>query len=419
MSAEPAGTSAAEPAAASHEQLAQAQQEPLEASPPKASRTQLDLDSDAAFPALAAYPRPGPKAAAGAWGAAPKLPLPARSPPHVVASLATQTLILPSSAISLAPSQHAKVQQRRGDHEPTTLGEAIGQTVRALPGVQIEASTGKDSTTFLFKAKTEDLVGRAKKDLLARISRRVRFLWSQLVSLPILVFSRSSSLTLADPLLDADLRDRPSSCFDPSIYYRSQRCASSLSCAWSTIDHSPQKSGRTLKSIVDQTSTQIHVPPRESSEPSSPPLDGATDAAEADDQVIPVTITGPSSSVDVARDLIQAIVTERTSRASVKIGSAEIGREYWPLLRKRQQTLVSEADAAQVDLRIPRWATVDRARPIGDDDAEAEKKERTEPVISVSGEREAVARVVNSLKDKYEGLVRFCPFHFFCLHFAH
>jgi hypothetical protein len=163
---------------ARHEQLVPAQQQQDTLLP--AANNSLDLASDAAFPALAASPRPGPKAA-GAWGAALKLAPAAPSPPPVLAPLATESLVLPSSAIALAAAsspqqQHQRQHQRRGEPEPTTLGEAIGQTVRAVPAVQIEASTSKGSTTFLFKAKTEDLIARAKKDLLNRIARKVRFL---------------------------------------------------------------------------------------------------------------------------------------------------------------------------------------------------------------------------------------------------
>jgi plasmid maintenance system antidote protein VapI len=174
-------------------------------------------------------------------------------------------------------------------------------------------------------------------------------------------------------------------------------------------DSSFVHSGRTLKSIVDQTNTHIHIPPREPTDPSSPPLDNAQD--EAEDPLIPITIAGASTSIDVARDLIQAIVAERTSKTAVKIGAAEISREYWPLLRKQlDATILAQADATDVDVRIPRWTGADREHAVGDDDVvDVEKKERAEPTISVAGEREAVARVVAALQDKYEELVRW-PF---------
>lgn len=151
--------------------------------------------------------------------------------------------------------------------------------------------------------------------------------------------------------------------------------------------------GANLKRIRDQTSTKIDLPPRDklavpnanghdsSSRSTSPFPASPMEDAEA---TIPITITGPASMAHQARELIQEIITERTSQSSQKVKVTPAHVYPFVLSRRGDFLKVAAAYNAEVDL----------AR----DDAARE--------ITVSGDREAVGKVADSIRSCmafYEG----------------
>lgn len=146
----------------------------------------VDLESDAAFPALGAGPGlkgTQVKSPLG-WGlgssqraatapTAAKTPSTA-APPSVHAY--RDTLSLPTNSIHLASSStvaNAAPRKRGEDAQPTTLGEAVQYTSKAFPTVKVDASTSKNMATFHFAGASEKEVLKAKADLLARIVKKV------------------------------------------------------------------------------------------------------------------------------------------------------------------------------------------------------------------------------------------------------
>jgi hypothetical protein len=153
--------------------------------------------------------------------------------------------------------------------------------------------------------------------------------------------------------------------------------------------------GANLKRIRDQTSTRIDIPRREketltvpnanghdSSSRSASPL--LTSPMENSEITIPITITGASSMAHQARDMIQEIIGERTSQATQKI-KVTPDHVYLFVLSRRSDFL-KVAAGINADVNISR------------DDAAKE--------IIVTGDKEAVAKVINSIRSCmafYEG----------------
>ncbi|CAG7854693.1 Protein SCP160 AltName: Full=Protein HX [Serendipita indica DSM 11827] len=149
--------------------------------------------------------------------------------------------------------------------------------------------------------------------------------------------------------------------------------------------------GANLKRIRDQTMTRIDIPRRdtlgvstpngqdETSRSVSPAPAGSVDENEP---TIPITISGPASMVHEAQAMIQDIISERTSRSTQKVKI--VPEHVYPFVLSRRPDFLRVANGAEITL----------AR----DDATKE--------IIVSGDREAVANVVESIRscaNFYEG----------------
>lgn len=193
-------------------------------------------------------------------------------------------------------------------------------------------------------------------------------------------------------------------------------------------------SGRNLKAITDATGTSITFPKREGEEGAPAPAAEEPVASDenADDPLVPVTIAGDSASVQEAKARIMAVVNERTSKISQKISA--IPREFYPLLNgvkgKKMAELVKvtlRGDAPDptehgavddLSVFVPSHF-VDRNRGIaangvghedeesgaGGDPKAAQKGKERDGSIVVSGDREAVAKVVEAIENSYDELV--------------
>ncbi|BGP17131.1 hypothetical protein JCM10213_005247 [Rhodosporidiobolus nylandii] len=266
----------------------------------------------------------------------------------------TVTFQLPTSAIHISapPPQRGPrgfSNERRDD--PKTLGEVLKEVMRRHEGVQVEASSSSKLTTFILRARganAESKVEKTKVELLAWLEKRV----SEVVEVP------------------ASLR---------AVIIGSK--------------------GRTLKSITDSTGASIQIPrDDEIPAPSSP-----SPADSEDGPLIPITLTGPSSSVSSARAQILAIVRERTSKTSVSV--PEIPSELWALLNVRVKGLLEklEVPEGEVNVFVPRRAVGRRGVDVVADAAEGaeekdEQKQVKEKAVQVSGDKETVKRVVEALE---------------------
>lgn len=139
--------------------------------------------------------------------------------------------------------------------------------------------------------------------------------------------------------------------------------------------------GKTLKQITESTGAAVQVPARDANE--SP-----VDNDDNEGPLIPVTITGPSSVCAEAKAQIMAIVSERAAKLVTKIDS--IPASYWPFISgfKGNQiaALVEGVDAKDVNV---------------------ESRAGEKLIITITGEREAVGRVVAKIHSLYAELVSF------------
>ncbi|KAK4705915.1 hypothetical protein P7C70_g280, partial [Phenoliferia sp. Uapishka_3] len=231
--------------------------------------------------------------------------------------------------------------------EPTTLGEVMTLLMRRHPSVTIEASTSKNITTFLIKAKgaeAQAAVETVKRELLGRLAKKVSI----------------------DVLIPAGLR---------ALVIGGK--------------------GRTLKQITDATGAQIQIPPRDPNADAD--LELPTDEFP-DGPLIPITISGDSHAVEAARQKVLSIVNERIAKVQTKLDS--VPKIYWPLLSgargARMAELVASVGATDVvSVYVPRAF---EKRGVSATAGDEEEKEVVEKAIVISGERDAVAKVVEAIQ---------------------
>ncbi|BGP25460.1 SCP160 protein [Rhodotorula toruloides] len=343
--------------------------------------SQVDVSDESAFPSLGAPVTSGKsKAPSSLWGSgaaalrakqvpaggdgaardlspAPSVSTRSSTPAAVAAAaqVSSTTLQIPTASISISPpASYAHKGPRGFSNErretPTTLGEVIKEVTRRIEGVAIDASSSRNLTTFIVKAKgnkAEDKVDKARNELLAWLEKKV----TEEVQVP---------KSLRAVIIGAK--------------------------------------GRTLKTITDSTGALIQIP-RDDESAATPAAESADDSPE-DGPLISISLSGPQSAVDSARSQILAIVRERTSKTSVRLG--DIPSEYWALLGSRVAQVVERAGVEEGEVRIDvprRWTGKRGVDVLNESGEEAvdEKKEK-ERAVSVSGARDAVKKVVAELE---------------------
>lgn len=140
----------------------------------------LDLESESAFPSLGAPSAAFGNAPGSGWGAAARSRAAAAPSPAVnqaSQALFTESLTLPTASINVAapPAAVTRGGFSNKEPEPTTLGGVLIQLSKKYAGVKVESSTStaKGTTTLLIKAQRQQDVERVKRDLLARIVKKV------------------------------------------------------------------------------------------------------------------------------------------------------------------------------------------------------------------------------------------------------
>ncbi|CAG8489346.1 12407_t:CDS:10 [Ambispora gerdemannii] len=151
--------------------------------------------------------------------------------------------------------------------------------------------------------------------------------------------------------------------------------------------------GETLKSISHRTGTRIQLPPRQGE-----PHEEKTSELDYDEEEEQMTITieGDEEGINLAKADIEAIVNEKTSKKVVKI--TDIEHHFYPLIAgaygQRLQQLQQESGAK---IHIPPYI-------VSFDNEGHEGNNTRDNCIVVSGERDAVRKAIEMLKDRHEEL---------------
>ncbi|KAL4267736.1 K Homology domain-containing protein [Pleurotus pulmonarius] len=146
--------------------------------------------------------------------------------------------------------------------------------------------------------------------------------------------------------------------------------------------------GATLKQIRDQTGVRVDIPPKDSLAPpaanvgASGASSGKATPVEADEDeepMIPITLTGSESLVDEAQALLNQIISQKTSKSTQRV--RDIPEHILPFVIARRSTFIAVAEGGDVQLQLNQAASE----------------------ITVSGDREVVTRVIESIKTTIEG----------------
>jgi hypothetical protein len=253
------------------------------------------------------------------------------------------------------------------DGKPATLGEVIKQVI-AKYKVKIEASANQKArqTTFHVKAESQKELDKAKRSLLALLSPVVcslcsvfcqRGIYNQIRLLSLLMHRRQPSVQSSAPKVK----------FHPRILL-------------SVPNSCP---GATLKQIRDQTSVRVDIPKRD-----PVALDGNGHANgtatgnvhddEDEEPTIPVTLVGPEPLAYEAQALLNQIIASKTSTSTQRV--RDIPTHILPFIVVRRDFFMSAAQHGYVSLTL-----------------NSPSRE-----ITATGDREAVTRVVESIKRTIE-----------------
>ncbi|KAK0544012.1 hypothetical protein OC846_006211 [Tilletia horrida] len=339
---------------------------------PKRGAAQPDFNSESAFPSLGAAAAPpkgswskklavnrsaGPSGSSTGAGSA----APASASSNWSAAAATAPVIARSSAqetftIPYDPEQAAV--------QPNKLANAIARVQTKYPGIKVDASTTRKNgiTTFVIKGQNEANVKAARREITVLLAKPV-------------------TLTIMIP---ASLR----------AYVIGSK-------------------GKNLKSITDQTGVRVNIPKSDNTGAAAAPAP-AGDLDFEDEEQIPVTIDGDEVNANTALKLLQAMVSERTSKTVQRL--AEIEHVFYPFIQGPKGANVArlEKEASlgngEVQVRIPPRAALLSTREVTSADAEADgaatddkkdgaqpQRER-DPAIVLAGDREAVQRVVAEIE---------------------
>ncbi|GAA6042314.1 hypothetical protein JCM8097_003839, partial [Rhodosporidiobolus ruineniae] len=339
------------------------------ANKPKAKQpSQVDVSDESAFPTLGG-PTTNGKAPGSLWsgggaaglrvkqGAAASSPAPSavsRSSTPGPGSGAdspqaySTTVQLPTSAIHISAPPAPRGQPRGFSNErrdgPKSLGDVLKEVMRRHEGVQIDATSSSQRTTFIIKARgvnAESKVDRARVELFQWLEKKV-------------------TETLDVP---ANLR---------AVIIGSK--------------------GRTLKGITESTGAQVQIPRDDEVIATEPAAEGE------DGPLISVTLSGAATAVSAARDQILAIVRERTSKTTTSL--PEIPSELWALLSRRVKPLLEKLHLSPDDVIVfvPRRSFGRRGVDVSADVVDKEESQQKEKAVQVSGDKETVKRVVDGLE---------------------
>jgi hypothetical protein len=145
-------------------------------------------------------------------------------------------------------------------------------------------------------------------------------------------------------------------------------------------------SGATLKQIREQTNVRVDIPRRDTLAPAAnghlnggtsgnvTPLPGDDD----EEPTIPITVSGPLPMVQEAQDILNGIISSKTSKTTQRV--RDIPSHVFPFVMARRSNFLAAAEGGDVQL----------------------SRNEAEREITVSGDREAVVRVIEAIKGTVE-----------------
>jgi hypothetical protein len=140
--------------------------------------------------------------------------------------------------------------------------------------------------------------------------------------------------------------------------------------------------GATLKQIRDQTNVKVDIPPKDSFAPANESSSGKVtpSADEEDEQMVPITLTGSQPLVYEAQALLNQIIASKTSRSTQRV--RDIPSHVLPFVLVRRPMFLDTAEGGDINLVL-----------------NAATRE-----ITVTGDREAVVRVVDVIRSTVDEL---------------
>lgn len=143
--------------------------------------------------------------------------------------------------------------------------------------------------------------------------------------------------------------------------------------------------GATLNQIRDQTNVKVDIPRRDTL---APEITGHSSSGnvtpipldEDEEPTIPVTITGPQPMVLEAQDILNAIISSKTSKTTQRV--RDIPAYVFPFVMARRVAFLAAAEGGDIQL----------------------SRNEAERHITVSGDREAVIRVIDLIKGTVEAV---------------
>ncbi|KAG5638880.1 hypothetical protein H0H81_009183 [Sphagnurus paluster] len=156
----------------------------------------------------------------------------------------------------------------------------------------------------------------------------------------------------------------------------------------STIGSIIGQKGATLKHIRDQTTVRVDIPPRDSlpvtngNEHTNGYASGKASPSSYDEDeepTVPVTLTGPEPLVIEAKAMLNDIISLKRSKATQRV--RDIPPHVLPFIVARRATFIAAAEGGDVNLAL---------NQVGRE-------------ITVSGDREAVVRVIEVIRTMVEG----------------
>ncbi|KAH7913169.1 hypothetical protein BJ138DRAFT_1171481 [Hygrophoropsis aurantiaca] len=143
--------------------------------------------------------------------------------------------------------------------------------------------------------------------------------------------------------------------------------------------------GATLKQVRDQTGVRVDIPRKDAAAPANGHANGTPNGSaspvgddEEDEITVPITLTGPQPLAYEAQALLNDIISARTSRTTQRV--RDIPVHILPFVTARRAVFLEAAQGGDVNLALN---AADRE-------------------ITVSGDREAVVRVIESIKGTIE-----------------
>lgn len=223
------------------------------------------------------------------------------------------------------------------------LGQIIQRVQNKHKDVKVQASTTRKLTTFVVKGTNEASVRAAKRELTVGLARNVTL-----------------SLTIPSSL---------------RAFVIGQK-------------------GKNLKNITDQTGVRINIP-KSDNETATPAGRPAADFDYDNDEQIQVTIDGDEVNARQAKDMLSAIVAERTSRTTQRL--THIDHIFYPFIAGPKNANVAKLEGhGEVTVKVPPRAAF---LPPREADAEStEPKRERDLSIIISGDREVVAKVAQVIE---------------------